>query len=89
MKAIISVFALAMAAFNWFVFTLSMNNVIITANVMQGLKDSGETISPVAEAFISQNAGELATTPNMVGIAIVISALLIAILPMWLKGDES
>ena len=28
MKAIISVFALAMAAFNWFVFTLSMNNAI-------------------------------------------------------------
>ena len=56
---------------------------------MQGLKESGETVSPVAEAFIAQNAGELATTPNMVGIAIVVSALLIAILPMWLKGDES
>jgi hypothetical protein len=25
----------------------------------------------------------------MVGIAIVVSALLIAILPMWLKGDQS
>ncbi len=89
MKAIISVFALAMAAFNWFVLTLTMNNAIITANVMQDLKDSGETVSPVAEAFIAQNAGELATTPNMVGIAIVVSALLIAILPMWLKGDQS
>ena len=87
MKGIISVFALAMASFNWFVFTLTMNNSIIAANAMQALKDSGETISPIAEMFISQNAGDLATTPNMVGMAIVISALLIALLPLWLKGE--
>ena len=87
MKGIISVFALSMASFNWFVFTLTMNNSIIAANAMQTLKDSGETISPIAEMFISQNAGDLATTPNMVGMAIVISALLIALLPLWLKGE--
>ena len=87
MKGIISVFALAMASFNWFVFTISTNNSIIAANAMQALKDSGETISPIAEMFISQNAGDLATTPNMVGMAIVISALLIALLPLWLKGE--
>ena len=87
MKGIISVFALAMASFNWFVFTLTMNNSIIAANAMQALKDSGETISPIAEMFISQNAGDLATTPNMVGMAIIISALLIALLPLWLKGE--
>ena len=87
MKGIISVFALSMASFNWFVFTLTMNNSIIAANAMQALKDSGETISPIAEMFISQNAGDLATTPNMVGMAIVISALLIALLPLWLKGE--
>jgi hypothetical protein len=87
MKGIISVFALAMASFNWFVFTLTMNNSIIAANAMQALKDSGETISPIAEMFVSQNAGDLATTPNMVGMAIVISALLIALLPLWLKGE--
>lgn len=87
MKGIISVFALSMASFNWFVFTLTMNNSIIAANAMQTLKDSGETISPIAEMFISQNAGDLATTPNMVGMAIIISALLIALLPLWLKGD--
>jgi hypothetical protein len=87
MKGIISVFALAMASFNWFVFTLTTNNSIIAANAMQALKDSGETISPIAEMFISQNAGDLATTPNMVGMAIVISALLIALLPLWLKGE--
>ena len=87
MKGIISVFALAMASFNWFVFTLTMNNSIIAANAMQTLKDSGETISPIAEMFISQNAGDLATTPNMVGMAIIISALLIALLPLWLKGE--
>ena len=85
MKGIISVFALSMASFNWFVFTLTMNNSIIAANAMQALKDSGETISPIAEMFISQNAGDLATTPNMVGMAIIISALLIALLPLWLK----
>ena len=55
---------------------------------MQGLKDSGETVSPIAEAFITQNAGDLATMPSMVGIAIIVSALLIALLPMWLKGDQ-
>ena len=88
MKGIISIFALAMASFNWFVFTLTTNNSIIAANAMQGLKDSGETLSPIAETFIAQNAGELATMPNMVGMTIVISALLIALLPMWLKGDE-
>ena len=87
MKGIISVFALAMASFNWFVFTITTNNSIIAANAMQALKDSGETISPIAEMFISQNAGDLATTPNMVGMAIVISALLIALLPLWLKGE--
>ena len=87
MKGIISVFALSMASFNWFVFTLTMNNSIIAANAMQTLKDSGETISPIAEMFISQNAGDLATTPNMGGMAIVISALLIALLPLWLKGE--
>ena len=87
MEGIISVFALAMASFNWFVFTLTMNNSIIAANAMQALKDSGETISPIAEMFISQNAGDLATTPNMVGMAIIISALLIALLPLWLKGE--
>ena len=87
MKGIISVFALAMASFNWFVFTLTMNNSIIAANAMQALKDSGETISPIAEMFISQNAGDLATTPNMIGMTIVISALLIALLPLWLKGE--
>ena len=87
MKGIISVFALSMASFNWFVFTLTMNNSIIAANAMQALKDSGETVSPIAEMFISQNAGDLATTPNMVGMAIVISALLIALLPLWLKGE--
>lgn len=87
MKGIISVFALSMASFNWFVFTLTMNNSIIAANAMQTLKDSGETISPIAEMFISQNAGDLATTPNMVGMAIIISALLIALLPLWLKGE--
>ena len=87
MKGIISVFALAMASFNWFVFTLTMNNSIIAAYAMQALKDSGETISPIAELFISQNAGDLATTPTMVGMAIVISALLIALLPLWLKGE--
>mgnify|MGYP005666569051 FL=1 len=87
MKGIISVFALSMASFNWFVFTLTMNNSIIAANAMQALKDSGETISPIAEMFISQNAGDLATTPNMVGMAIIISALLIALLPLWLKGE--
>ena len=87
MKGIISVFALSMASFNWFVFTLTTNNSIIAANAMQALKDSGETISPIAEMFISQNAGDLATTPNMVGMAIVISALLIALLPLWLKGE--
>ena len=87
MKGIISIFALAMASFNWFVFTLTMNNSIIAANAMQTLKDSGETISPIAEMFISQNAGDLATTPNMVGMAIIISALLIALLPLWLKGE--
>ena len=87
MKGIISVFALAMASFNWFVFTLTMNNSIIAANAMQTLKDSGETISPIAEMFISQNAGDLATTPNMIGMTIVISALLIALLPLWLKGE--
>ena len=86
-KGIISVFALSMASFNWFVFTLTMNNSIIAANAMQALKDSGETISPIAEMFISQNAGNLATTPNMVGMAIIISALLIALLPLWLKGE--
>ena len=87
MKGIISVFALSMASFNWFVFTLTMNNSIIAANAMQALKDSGETVSPIAEMFISQNAGDLATTPNMVGMAIIISALLIALLPLWLKGE--
>ena len=87
MKGIISVFALAMASFNWFVFTLTTNNSIIAANAMQALKDSGETISPIAEMFISQNAGDLATTPDMIGMAIVISALLIALLPLWLKGE--
>ena len=87
MKGIISVFALSMASFNWFVFTLTTNNSIIAANAMQALKDSGETISPIAEMFISQNAGDLATTPNMVGMAIIISALLIALLPLWLKGE--
>ena len=87
MKGIISVFALAMASFNWFVFTITTNNSIIAANAMQALKDSGETISPIAEMFISQNAGDLATTPNMVGMAIIISALLIALLPLWLKGE--
>ena len=87
MEGIISVFALAMASFNWFVFTLTMNNSIIAANAMQALKDSGETISPIAEMFVSQNAGDLATTPNMVGMAIIISALLIALLPLWLKGE--
>ena len=87
MKGIISVFALSMASFNWFVFTITMNNSIIAANAMQALKDSGETISPIAEMFISQNAGDLATTPNMVGMAIIISALLIALLPLWLKGE--
>ena len=87
MKGIISVFALSMASFNWFVFTLTLNNSIIAANAMQTLKDSGETISPIAEMFISQNAGDLATTPNMVGMAIIISALLIALLPLWLKGE--
>jgi hypothetical protein len=87
MKGIISVFALAMASFNWFVFTITTNNSIIAANAMKALKDSGETISPIAEMFISQNAGDLAATPNMVGMAIVISALLIALLPLWLKGE--
>ena len=87
MKGIISVFALSMASFNWFVFTLTTNNSIIAANAMQAIKDSGETISPIAEMFISQNAGDLATTPNMVGMAIIISALLIALLPLWLKGE--
>tara|TARA_B100001029_G_C15042701_1_gene444818 strand:+ start:1486 stop:1887 length:402 start_codon:yes stop_codon:yes gene_type:complete len=88
MKVIISIFALSMASFNWFVFTLTSNSLIITANAMQGLKDSGETVSPIAEAFITQNAGDLATMPSMVGIAIIVSALLIALLPMWLKGDQ-
>ena len=88
MKIIISIFALSMASFNWFVFTLTSNSLIITANAMQSLKDSGETVSPIAEAFIAQNAGDLATMPSMVGITIIVSALLIALLPMWLKGDQ-
>ena len=86
-KIIMSLFALSVFASGWTIFTNIGNQWIGHAVAFQGLKDSGVEISPLAQGFIDQWGTEALTMPNPIGVVFLVSALLIAILPLWVKTD--
>ena len=86
-KIIMSLFALSVFASGWTIFTNIGNQRIGHAVAFQGLKDSGVEISPLAQGFIDQWGTEALTMPNPIGVVFLVSALLIAILPLWVKTD--
>ena len=88
MKAIISVFALSGFAFGWMVITRALNSWVVQASALSSLEESGTELSPLAGQFVEMYGGEFLTNPGPIGMAYLISGLLIAILPLWLKDNR-
>ena len=88
MKAIISVFALSGFAFGWMVITRALNSWVVQASALSNLEESGTELSPLASQFVEMYGGEFMTNPGPIGMAYLISGLLIAILPLWLKDNR-
>ena len=84
-KVICSVFSLSVLAMNWTIVTNVANQWIIHANAMASL---GDAASPIAQGFVAQYSGELATMRNPVGIALLVSGFLIAFLPLWMQPKK-
>ncbi|MCS5594601.1 MAG: hypothetical protein NZ730_08680 [Porticoccaceae bacterium] len=84
-KVICSVFSLSVLAMNWTIVTNVANQWIIHANAMASL---GDAASPIAQGFVAQYCGELATMRNPVGIALLVSGFLIAFLPLWMQPKK-
>ena len=87
-KVIISLFALSVFAAGWNMFTYIGNQFVGHAAAFEGLKKSGVEISPLADGFIKTYGTEAITMPNMIGAAFLITGLLIAVLPMWVKTTD-
>ena len=88
MKAIISVFALSGFAFGWMVITRALNSWVVQATALTNLEESGTELSPLASQFVEMYGGEFMTNPGLIGMAYLVSGLLIAILPLWLKDNR-
>ena len=88
MKAIISVFALSGFAFGWMVITRALNSWVVQASALSSLEESGTELSRLASQFVEMYGGEFLTNPGPIGMAYLISGLLIAILPLWLKDNR-
>ena len=88
MKAIISVFALSGFAFGWMVITRALNSWVVQASALSSLEESGTELSPLASQFVEMYGGEFMTNPGLIGMAYLVSGLLIAILPLWLKDNR-
>ena len=88
MKVIISVFAISGFAFGWMVITRALNSWVVQATALSDLKESGTELSPLASQFVEMYGGEFMSNPGLIGMAYLISGLLIAILPLWLKGEK-
>ena len=87
-KVIVSLFALSVFAAGWNMFTFIGHQFVGHAAAFQGLKNSGVEISPLAQGFIDTYGTEALTMPNMVAAAFLITGLLIAVLPMWVKTTD-
>ena len=87
-KVIISLFALSVFAAGWNMFTYIGNQFVGHAAAFQGLKESGVEISPLAQGCIDTYGTEAISMPNMIGAAFLITGLLIAVLPMWVKTTD-
>ena len=87
-KVLMTLFAFSVFAISWNLFTLVGNQWRGHAAAFQGLKDSGVEISPLAQGFIDQYAGEAMSAPNGIGIVFLVTALLIAVLPLWIKATD-
>ena len=87
-KVIVSLFALSVFAAGWYMFTFRGKQFVGHAAAFQGLKNSGVEISPLAQGFIDTYGTEALTMPNMVAAAFLITGLLIAVLPMWIKTTD-
>ena len=87
-KAIISIFALSGFAFGWMVITRAVNSWVIQATALSDLRESGTELSPIASQYVEMYGGEFMTNPGPIGMAYLISGLLIALLPLWLKDNK-
>jgi hypothetical protein len=88
MKAIISIFALSGFAFGWMVITRAVNGWVVQATALSDLRESGTELSPIASQYVEMYGGEFMTNPGPIGMAYLISGLLIALLPLWLKDNK-
>ena len=88
MKAIISIFALSGFAFGWMVITRAVNSWVVQATALSDLRESGTELSPIASQYVEMYGGEFMTKPGPRGMAYLISGLLIALLPLWLKDNK-
>jgi hypothetical protein len=88
MKAIISIFALSGFAFGWMVITRAVNGWVVQATALSDLRESGTELSPIASQYVEMYGGEFMTNPGPIGMAYLISGLLIALLPLWLKENK-
>ena len=87
-KVIVSLFALSVFAAGWNMFTYIGNQFVGHAAAFEGLKKSGVEISELADGFIKTYGTEAITMPNMIEAAFLITGLLIAVLPMWVKTTD-
>jgi hypothetical protein len=88
MKAIISIFALSGFAFGWMVITRAVNGWVVQATALSDLRESGTELIPIASQYVEMYGGEFMTNPGPIGMAYLISGLLIALLPLWLKDNK-
>ena len=88
MKAIISIFALSGFAFGWMVITRAVNGWVVQATALSDLRESGTELNPIASQYVEMYGGEFMTNPGPIGMAYLISGLLIALLPLWLKDNK-
>ena len=88
MKAIISIFALSGFAFGWMVITRAVNGWVVQATALSDLRESGTELSPIASQYVEMYGGEFMTNPGPIGMVYLISGLLIALLPLWLKDNK-
>ena len=88
MKAIISIFALSGFAFGWMVITRAVNGWVVQATALSDLRESGTELSPISTQYVEMYGGDFMTNPGLIGMAYLISGLLIALLPLWLKDNK-
>ena len=70
------------------VITRALNSWVVQATALTNLEESGTELSPLASQFVEMYGGEFMTNPGLIGMAYLVSGLLIAILPLWLKDNR-